>query len=248
MAFVLSGTPSDSMPEVLATGATDVGMIFVSMSAREQQGRDADYLVWHSLDHRPEQHRLRGVRQSLRIVSTPACRAARAHGDPRYDAIDHVMTYFLTADAAFDRFAALSKALTGARRPFRLPSVSSGYFRLAGKCAAPRAIAGADVLPWRPTRGVYLIVEQGAESPAPLAEVDGVAGVWWHAGGRSPAPEFADNSGLQISYCFLDQDPVETAQRLRLPLQRRWAPGKSLPLLAAPFHTLVPFEWERYLP
>jgi hypothetical protein len=248
MTYQLGGTPTDEMPEVLATGSTDVRMIFVSMSAREQQGRDADYLVWHSLDHRPEQHRLRGVRQSLRIVSTPACRAARACSDPRYDAVDHVMTYFLTADAAFDQFTALSEALTGARRPFRLPSVFSGYFGLAGKVAARSAIAGADVIPWRPSRGVFLIVEQGAESPAALLEVAGVAGIWWHAGGKPPVPEFPDNSGLQVSYCFLDQDPVETAARLRGPLQQRWAAGTAVPLLAAPFYTLVPFEWERYLP
>ena len=35
-------------------------------------GRDAEYLRWHTLDHRPEQHRLAGVRASLRLVSTPA--------------------------------------------------------------------------------------------------------------------------------------------------------------------------------
>jgi hypothetical protein len=223
-------------------------VIFVSLSAREQHGRDADYLVWHSLDHRPEQHRLRGVRQSLRIVSTPACRAARARSTERFDAVDHVMTYFLTADAAFDQFTALSDALCGERRPFRLPSVASGYFWLAGKAAARRAIAGADVLPWRPTRGVYLLVEQGTASPAALIDVDGVAGVWWHAGGKPPSPDFTDNSGLQVSYCFLDEDPVATAARLLPALEQRWASGATVPLLAAPFHTLVPFEWDRYLP
>jgi hypothetical protein len=56
------------LPEVLATGATDVRMIFVSMAAREPGGRDAEYLEWHSLDHRPEQHRLAGLRHSLRLV------------------------------------------------------------------------------------------------------------------------------------------------------------------------------------
>ena len=78
---------------MLATGSTDVRFAFISMSAREPGGRDAEYLEWHSLDHRPEQHRLAGLRQSLRIVSTPACRAARAASVTEYDAADHVMTY-----------------------------------------------------------------------------------------------------------------------------------------------------------
>jgi hypothetical protein len=248
MTFQLRGTASDELPQVLATGATDVRLIFVSMAAREPEGRDAEYLEWHSLDHRPEQYRLAGLRHSLRLVSTPACRAARALSGSRHDAVDHVMTYFFADGAAFDQFGALSSALGGDRRPFRLPTIESGYFRLAGKIAARRAIAGADVIPWRPARGVYLIVEQGAVSPAPLAKIAGVAGIWWHAGGTPPAPGFPDNAGVQITYCFLDEDPLETAERLRRPLEQRWAEGAVLPMFAAPFYTIVPFEWERYLP
>ena len=237
---------------MLATGSTEVSAIFASMSAREVSGRDADYFVWHSMDHRPEQYRIAGIRHSMRLVSTPACRAARLHSDARFDAVDHVMTYFLTADAAFDKFWDLSEALAGERRPFRLPSVYAAYFRLSGKVAARRAIAGADVIPWRPARGVYLLVEDiseaGDASPTTLAEVPGVAGVWWHQGGKPPLARFIDNSGLQISYCFSDEDPLQTAAALREPLAQRWASGKIKPLLAAPFYQLVPFEWERYLP
>jgi hypothetical protein len=248
MTIDLRGTPSDQLPAVLATGATDIRLIFISMSAREPGGRDAQYLEWHSLDHRPEQHRLAGLRQSLRVVSTPACRAARAFSDPRYNAVDHVMTYFFADGAALDQFKALSDALVGDRRPLRLPSVESGYFRLAGKVANPSAIAGADVIPWRPSRGAYLIVERGAESPVALTDIAGIAGIWWHQGGAPPVPGFPDNTGVQVTFCFLDGDPVETAERLRRPLERRWTSGKVVPLLAAPFHTIVPFEWERFLP
>lgn len=248
MTLVLPGTPSDQLPAVLATGVPDVSMIFASMSARESSGRDAEYLEWHSLDHRPEQYRIAGLRHSIRLVSTPACRAARASSDARYDAVDHVMTYFFADGAALDQFNALSAALGGERRPFRLPSVDANYFRVAGKVAAPRAIAGADVVPWRAALGVYLIVEQGTESPAALVDVPGVAGIWWHVGGAPLMPGFHDNTGLQLAYCFLDDDPVATAERLRAPLQQRWATRKVTPLLAAPFHVLVPFEWNRYLP
>jgi len=244
----LPGTPSDVLPQVLATGATDVRRIFVSMSTREPNGRDAEYLEWHSLDHRAEQYRVAGLRHSLRLISTPACRGTRAFSGSRFHAVDHVMTYFFAEDAALDQFNALSIALGGERRPFRLPSVYAGYLNLAGKVAARRAIAGADVIPWRPTLGVYLLVEEGAQSPQPLAEVEGVAGVWWHDGGKPPMDGFNDTSGVRFAYFFLDEDPIAVAERLRPVLKDRWGRGEGTPLFAAPFHTLVPFEWNRYLP
>src|SRR5262249_60602719 len=79
----LAGTPSDDVPEILATGRTDVTAIFVSMSSRHPEGRDADYLAWHSLDHRPEQYRLAGLAASPRGAFTPPWRAARAGGPAR---------------------------------------------------------------------------------------------------------------------------------------------------------------------
>jgi hypothetical protein len=48
--------------------------------------------------------------------------------------------------------------------------------------AAPRAVTGADVIPWRPALGIYLLVEHGTASPEALVEVDGVAGAWWGEG------------------------------------------------------------------
>ena len=248
MTMRLPGTASDDLPAVLATGSTDVRAIFLSMSARAADGRDAQYLEWHSLDHRPEQHRIAGLRHSLRVVSTPACRAARLVSDARFDAVDHVMTYFFAADAAFEQFNALSAALGGERRPFRLPSVYANYFHLAGTLAARRAVAGADVIPWRPARGLVLIIEQGERSPAELVDTAGVAGLWWHVGGSPPVANFADNSGLQATYCFTEENPIDTVHALRAPLERRWFAGDVIPLLAAPFHSLVPFEWDRYLP
>lgn len=254
-----AGSPSDDLPEVLATGSTDVSTIFVSMSARDQDRRDEHYIEWHSLDHRPEQYRLPGIRHSQRLVSTPACRAARAVSDPRYDAVDHVMTYFFADPAALPLFAALGAALgRGGRMPLRLPSVDLGVFDLVGTVAAARAVAGADVIPWRPTRGVYLIleggvveeghVEQGTASPAALVDVPGVAGIWWHEGGVGTPPFETDHRGLRLTYCYLDDDPVEVADRLRSPLSQRWSEAELVPLLAAPFHTVAPFDWGRHLP
>src|SRR5580698_7225637 len=114
--MLLPGTPSDDVADVLATGDGDITTLFVSMATRHPEGTDAEYLRWHTLDHRPEQHRLSAVRASLRLVSTPACRAARAVRHERFDRIDHVQTYFFTDIAGLDGFLTLSTALGDAGR------------------------------------------------------------------------------------------------------------------------------------
>jgi hypothetical protein len=74
--MLLPGTPSDDVGIVLDHGDGDVTTVFASMATRHPDGTDADYLQWHGLDHRPEQHRLSAVRALIRLESTPRCRAA----------------------------------------------------------------------------------------------------------------------------------------------------------------------------
>jgi hypothetical protein len=245
----LPGTPSDEVGRVLATGRGDITTLFVSMARRHPDGTDADYLRWHTLDHRPEQYRLSAVRASLRSVSTPSCRSARAASKDRYDAIDHVMTYFFSDPGGLEGFYELGKALTeaGRKRPL-LPPVERGVYDVQSKAAAPRMKVGADVLPWWPVRGVYLLLERGVAPAGDLTDVDGVAGVW----SASAVTTYTEAASMQadqsITYCFLDDDPVATAARLRPALEKRWDDSGVEPLLAAPMRPIVPHEWDRYVP
>ncbi|WP_406814147.1 hypothetical protein [Mycobacterium sp. M23085] len=246
----LPGTPSDEVADVLATGNGEITTLFVSMAIRHPDGKDADYLRWHSLDHRPEQHRLGAVRASLRLVSTPACRSARALSDGPLDAVDHVMTYFFTDTAGLKAFNELSTALGNAGRKLPLlPPVERGVYEVLRKAAAPRVRVGSDVLPWVPVRGAFVIVERGPRaSPDPLAEVDGVAGVWSALSRRVDAGLASARENQTITYCFLDEDPIATAQRLQPALEARWAESDIEPVFAAPFFAVVPYEWDRYVP
>jgi hypothetical protein len=247
---LLVGTASDQCPQILATGRTDVTTIYTSLSKRHPQGLDANYLEWHSLDHRPEQHRLSQLRASFRMVSTPECRATRAASDERYDEADHLQSYFFTNLSAMDGFHALNAALHDAgRSPYVLPLVERAVYRVDGMAAAPRIKVGADVLLWWSAKGVYFIIERGGGSVADLLDVPGVGGAWW--GGAEPLElpfTTRDNSGLHISYLFLDDEPAEVAERLRPRLEQRWSSVGCEPLLAAPFHSLVAYEWDRHLP
>jgi hypothetical protein len=245
----LPGTPSDELADVLATGRGDVTTLFVSMARRHPDGADAEYLRWHTLDHRPEQHRLSAVRASLRLVSTPACRSARAASRDPHDDIDHVMTYFFTDQSGMTGFLDLAKALIGAGRKLPLlPPVERGIYQVDTKAAAPRVKVGADVLPWWPVRGVYVLLETNAPTAAQLTDIDGVAGVWSTASQAVDARLASAPAGQTLSYCFLDEDPVATAERLRPALEKRWNDDGIEPLLAAPFHVVVPYEWDRYVP
>jgi hypothetical protein len=246
----LVGTPSDQCPDILATGRTDVTTIFMSLSKRHPEGLDADYLEWHSLDHRPEQHRLAQLRASFRMVSTPACRAARAASDERYDEADHLQSYFFSDLSAMEHFNELSVALRDAgRAPYLLPMVERAVYRVDGIAAAPRIKIGADVLLWWSTKGVYLLIERSGASVADLLDVPGVGGAWWGAAEPLEPPFTSrDNSGLHVSYLFLDDAPAEVGERLRPRLEQRWSVTGAEPLFAAPFHSLVAYEWDRYVP
>jgi hypothetical protein len=249
----LVGTPSDEVPGILATGRIDVTTVFVSMTARHERGGDASYIEWHCLDHRPEMHRLPAMRASVRLVSTPECRAVRAASEAPYDAVDHVMSYLMAGDgdAALDAFRVLNHALLQVgRTPHLLPMIQRAVYGFAGAVAAPRIKAGADVLPWWPPLGVYVLLERGAAPVADLVEVPGVAGVWWATGipKGEPYSTGADNTGLQLAYCYLDDDPVAAGRRLRPIVEKRRADAGVEPLLAAPFQTIAPYQWDRYLP
>ncbi|OBI83192.1 hypothetical protein [Mycobacterium sp. E740] len=245
----LPGTPSDEVESVLAEGRGDVTTLFVSMARRHPDGADADYLRWHTLDHRPEQHRLSAVRASLRLVSTPECRAARAFSRDSYDEIDHVMTYFFTDPGGMTPFLSLSKALGDAGRKLPLlPPVERGVYDVVHKAAAPRVKIGADVLPWWPVRGAYLLLESATSPPTEVLDVEGVVGIWSATSLPVEARLASAQAGQTISYCFLDGDPVVTAERLCPLLDKRWSDEGAEPLFAAPFHAVVPHEWDRYVP
>jgi hypothetical protein len=248
MSFLI-GNPSDDVPAVLATGQSRVSCIYVSMCTRHPDGRDIDYLRWHTYDHRPEQYRLESVRGSIRFASTEECRSARAAADVRYDPVDHVMTYFFSDTAGLEGFADLAVALKDAGRiPYLLPMVERDVLRLEGMAAAPRVKVGADVLPWWPLAGAYLLVERGQAEPSDLLALAGVAGAWW--GMTIPVETVDANShpGLQVTYLFLDEDPLETAERLRPALEKRWANRAVEPLLAAPFYTVTGDNLGLHLP
>jgi hypothetical protein len=163
------------------------------------------------------------------------------------DEVDHVMACFWTDIAGPEAFDQLRIALRSAGRArFILPPVDRGVYAVENRRTASRVEVGGEVLPWRSVRGVFLLVEHGMAPPPDLTSVPGVAGVW--SGSSVLSPHSGVLPGQRLAYCFLDDDPVETAARLRPALERRWAELPVTAVLAAPFHPVHPYEWYPYLP
>jgi hypothetical protein len=164
-----------------------------------------------------------------------------------------------TVDPLLDQFFALGGALHAAgRMPVSLRRRHLAGWDVVGRCAAPRVLVGASVLPFRPLRGVLLLVERwpvatgdasvGPVAPDDLLGVAGVAGFWHLRGAAERHRRLQDAADLDLWIVHLDDDPVEVAGRVAPVLADRWAGHDVEPQLAAPFHVVVPWAWDRALP
>ncbi len=180
------------------------------------------------------------------------------------------MTYFFADVAGLEPFTRLTEALRAAgRKPYMdgrhgrqevrvLPQLEMGLYEIDGMAAASRIKIGAEVLPWWPLQGGYILVERGKTPAWELTEVAGVGGAWWgstvqaDAGLSAEVNAMADadlvTGSLQITYCFLDDDPVATAERLHPVVHKRWTDKGIVPLLAAPFHVVFGHQVDLHLP
>lgn len=229
--------------------AAEVRLCVISLSARSPDNSDAAYLEWHALDHLPEQYAIAGVVHGQRWASTRACRAESAARVEPLASTDHVVQYLFAdpVDASLDRFFALGAELRHAgRMPRLLPPVELAGYELVACEAAPRALVRAEVLPWRPGRGAYLIIDEAGRGGVPvdgLVDVPGVAG-WWRFRGGDFHDRLTDTTGRNLTVCYLDDDPASVAAGIA----PRVAVSTAGLLLAAPFECVVPWQWDRSLP
>jgi hypothetical protein len=208
---------------------------------------DADYLRWHLLDHMPEQFQLPGIQQALRYIADGDYRDARLAADGALADVGNLVTYLVgdPVEQTLADFLALGARLANAGRfPVRRPSLQLSALPVVSCTAAPAAAVSGEVLPWRPHRGVFLLVEAGdsvAEDPD-LLGVPGVAGVWRFG---APDPQRSapwHSSPHETTLIYLDADPIDTATALTPLIERRWATGTVRPLFAGPLRSMI--EWE----
>jgi hypothetical protein len=236
---------------------------YFSMSSQGGEDGDRDYLRWHQLDHMPEQWQISGIQWGQRWASTPRCRSARAAEEGEWAELAHVVTYLMREpiEQTLDEFFSLAQHLRDQGRfPFMLASLFQGALRLLETHAAPRALVSPGVVPFRPNRGVYVILEEPADLDAwdayqqavhqevlpEILAVPGVAGAWVFAT-TSPLRhrEIYTPGRYRITVCYLDDEPADVGERLAEPLRRSWT-AATRPLLAAPFESVTKWDWDRF--
>jgi hypothetical protein len=179
--------------------------------------------------------------------------------------VANVVCYLMgnPVDETLDEFFTLGRSLAEMGRfSLTLPSQFLCGLRLLGAQAAPRALISDDVVPFRPNKGIDLAVEELDTSAGQddhlqllhtavlpeLVAVPGVAGAL--AFGTSPAirrPTFTPGA-FRITACYLDEDPATVGARLGPVLERFWKDAPVRPLLAAPFESMMIWDWDRFGP
>ena len=241
---------------------------FFSLTSGTASGDDAAYLRWHLLDHLPEQYSIPGIRLGTRWRADDRCVALRAAETPELAPVRHAVAYLMTEplEETLTEFARLGRSLADAGRyPEPATPHLLGAYELFDSRSSPTAVS-EDGLPFRPHRGVYLLVERPAEAapldrwwvwqttehvPALIA-IEGVAGVCTFAStprlgeGADQGRRFGtapwDPGGSIVTVVYLDQDVEDTAARLDPLVRQRWDHGDVVPRLAGPFRSPVAYE------
>lgn len=234
---------------------------FFSFTPPAPPDDDGSYLRWHLLDHMPEQYRLPGIQLGLRYLADADCRAARLVASGPLADVGHLVTYLVgdPVQETHDDFMALGRELAEQGRfPVRRPSLQVRMPALRRWHAAPRVLVSAEVVPFRPHRGVVVVVEEPATEdlsvweawleadhhPALLA-TPGVAGVWQFASsGAWDLHPATQGEPQHTTVIYLDEDPIVTTVALTPRLEDRWRSAAVRPLFAGPLRSMI--EWEAW--
>jgi hypothetical protein len=238
---------------------------FFSLTSRSSREDDRPYLRWHQLDHMPEQYQLAGLVNGQRWGSTPACRSARIAETDGWTDVEHLVCYLMgepvpeTLEGFFDLGRTLAEM---GRFSHRMPNYYKAGLALLETHAAPRALVSAEVVPFRPNRGVLLVVEEPdghegwndylqrnhREVVPELLGTQGVAGLWIFARSSALTHKTFTEGTERFTICYLDDEPAEVADRVAGILRKSWSGSPTRPLLAAPFESMMRWDWDRFAP
>jgi hypothetical protein len=225
---------------------------FTEVTARDQHHA---YNEWHQLDHLPQQYSLPFVVHGQRWVSTPSCTQARRVSAPPFDRVHYVTFYVMRGDpnVVLPDFATLGQQLREADRFHQYRhSHLSGPFEITSQAVAPGVSISADVVPFRPNRGVYISLasseaDDDGEAMGPMTDLEelcrgpGVVGAWeLQSNSRVVNPRWKQGQ-WQVIVAFLDQEPQSSAEALdQIEFLRR----RGGVALAGPFESVQPWQWD----
>ena len=233
-----------------------------SLTAPAPADDDGSYLRWHLLDHLPEQYQLPGIVHGLRWIADGDYLDHRLAARGPLGEVGNAVHYLVSdpVEETFDDFVALGRTLReNGRFPVVRPSLQVAGLRLLQWQASPRALVSAEVVPFRPHRGILLIVEEPADGrsdewlqwlradhyPALLA-APGTVGAWTFgsSAGWSHLPQGWRTNHQYITVVYLDDDPLATTGALAPLVEERWRSSAVQPVFAGPLRTMI--NWDAW--
>nr|WP_253861647.1 hypothetical protein [Mycobacterium asiaticum] len=210
----------------------------------------------------PEQYKLPGIVSGLRWIADGDYPAHRIAADGALGDIGNVVHYLVgdPVRETLDDFVELGRALReNGRMPVMRPLLQISGLRLLQWHSAPQALVCAEVVPFRPHRGVVLILEEPTGErpdrwlqwlhtehyPALLA-TPGTAGAWMFGSVLAPAPRGWRAEPHYVTVVYLDGDPLATTAALAPLVEERWRSGAVRPLFAGPLRSMI--SWDAWPP
>jgi len=232
-----------------------------SLTAPDEPDDDGSYLRWHLLDHMPEQYQLPGIVHGLRWIADGDYPDHRLiPGGPSVGPSVGNAVHYLVGDPVsetFDDFVALGRALRDAGRfPVWRPLLQISGLQLLQWHSA---FVCAEVVPFRPHRGILLIIEEPvtdqpdgwlewlrAEHYPALMSASGVAGAWMFGPTNAwdPAPRGWRTDPQYITVVYFDEDPLATTAAVASVIEERWRSGAVRPIFAGPMRSMI--RWEAW--
>lgn len=235
---------------------------FFNMTPPPRPEDDEGYLRWHLLDHMPEQYQIPGIVYATRWIADGRYAESRLVGRGNLEDVGNIVNYLVgePVQQTHDDFMELGPRLAEIGRfPTRRPSLQLRMPALLRWYSSPRALISPEVVPFRPHRGVVVIVEEPA-SKADLPQwlqwlhaehypevmtVPGVAGAWMYGSTRTWRLHPGCVGDLQYTtVIYLDADPLLTCEALATLIDHRWKTGAVQPLFAGPLRSMI--QWEAW--
>jgi hypothetical protein len=234
---------------------------FFSLTTPLQGEVDDQYLRWHLLDHMPEQYQLPGIIHAQRWLADGNYAENAILTGPELGPVGSVMNYLVgdPVQQTHDDFSELGRRLAEIGRfPYHRPSIQVRMPALLRWYAAPAALISSEVVPFRPHRGVLLIVEEPSDGSAhvdqwlrdlhsehypALLDGAGVAGAWMYGStGQWRLHPLYQGTPQYTTVVYFDTDPLEATSRLRPIIEQRWESAAVRPLFAGPLRTMTSWD------
>lgn len=244
-------------------------LAFFSLVSLEDRAQHGDYNRWHQLDHRPENLALPGVAWGDRWELAEE-HASLASGELAGQ-VDFLAMYWFRdpVEQSVAAWDALGEASFQWGRGPLIPGIHRpmlAFFHPVKGYAAPRALVSAEVLPYRPNRGLHVTItrfddghseathaaheREDREVIPALLDVDGIAGAWTfsysHPQQHSSLPLNETRAHApgshRVRLVYLEEDPVVVTPALLE--AERGVPGESegTLVLSAPVKTIIPWQ------